>query len=78
MASSEKTINLHPYHCEQEGTSSGFVLSMYGRTEGGNTVKVRLHFDFWWVGFLARELWKAIAYRRTEVARAESEMEKKQ
>ena len=71
----DKTMNLRPFHCEQEATAAGFVLVVFAATEGGKRVKVRLHFDFWWVRFLARELWKAIQRRQQEVSEAEKAME---
>lgn len=66
----DKTINLDPYHCEVERDEDGFCLVFFGKTEGGKTVKVRLHMAFWWVRFLARDLWKVIGIRRAEIEEA--------
>lgn len=71
----DKTINLTPFHCEQEKTDDGFVLTVFGKTEGGKTVKVRLRFAFWFLKYLARDvMWKAIHARQEEVNEATAAM----
>lgn len=69
-----KTINITPYHCEVKPHSSGFVLEWFGRTEGGKEIKVKLKCEFWWIRFLAVDLWKVINYRKAEIAQAEKVM----
>ena len=63
----DKTINLEPYHCESKSEGDGFVWEFFASTEGGKRVKVRLHFRFWWVTYLARDLWQTINRRQEEV-----------
>lgn len=67
----DKTINLTPYHCESGTEGGGFCLTFFCNTEGGNTVRVKLHMEFWWVKFIARDLWKIIRARRAEADEAE-------
>lgn len=64
---SDKTINLKPFHCEMAPDGGAFVMEFYCATEGNKRVKVRLRMEFWWIGFIARELWKMIARRQQEV-----------
>ena len=70
----DKTINLHPYHCEFKPDGDGFVLEFLCGTNCERRIKARIHFRFWWVGFLARELWKAIRTREQEVESAKKAM----
>jgi hypothetical protein len=70
----DKTINLKPYHVEWKPEAEGFLLEFGCETEGDKRITVKLHFRFWWIGFLARELWKAIAYRERETAEAKKAM----
>lgn len=70
----KKTVNIHPHHCEFRGNNGGFTLTFFDRTEGGTELHYVLHFDFWWVKFLAAHLWSAIKYRRSDVAKAEDSM----
>jgi len=72
--SDHKTMNLRPYHGEWKPDEDGFRLDFHCKTDGGKTVVVKLHFRFWWIGFLAREIWKAINYREEEVATAKKAM----
>ena len=67
---STKTINLNPYHCATKPDADGFCWEFYAETEGGNKIKVRLHFGFWWIAFLARDLWGTIKRRQDEVDNA--------
>ena len=69
---SDKTINLRPFHCEQAKDGDGFCLVFYANTEGGKRVKVNLHMEFWWVRFLARDLWAVIKRRQSEINEAET------
>lgn len=71
----DKTINLRPYHCEIKPNNHGFTLEWWCGTEGGKRVKVVLKCEFWWISYLARDLWKAIAYRQNEVNAAKKSME---
>ena len=72
----KKTTTIHPFHCEFAGTSDGFTLTFFDRTEGGNELRYILHFEFWWVRHIADMLWKAIGYHRTKVSAAEVAMTK--
>lgn len=66
----DKTINLKPYHCETEKDGDGFCLVFFANTEGGKTVKVKLHMEFWWVRFIARDLWGVVKRRQDEIEEA--------
>lgn len=70
----DKTINLSPFHLECKAEGDGFVMEWYCATEGNKRVKVRLQCGFWWVRFIAHDLWKMIAHRETEVADAKKGM----
>ena len=69
-----KTMNLRPYHVEYKPDAEGFALEWWTNTEGGNEVKVRLKLNFWWIGYIAREMWKAIKHRQEEVDRVKKDM----
>lgn len=66
----DKTINLKPFHCEHKPEAGGFALEFWCATDGGKRVKVRLHMEFWWVRFIAREMWAVIKRRQEEVEEA--------
>lgn len=70
----KRTVNVRPFHCEFAGNTSGFTLTFFDRTESGQERRFVLHFDFWWVRFLAGNLWQAIQYRRSAVVEAEIAM----
>lgn len=68
-----RTINIKPYHCEVSCGSTGFVWSFY---QSGKVI--RIHFEYWWVAFLARNLWNCVkkqeamaAYSRAAMTKAE-------
>ena len=67
----DKTINLDPYHVEQSADGDGFCLTFFAQTEGGKRVKVKFHMQFWWVRFLAREMWRVTQRRQAEVNEAQ-------
>lgn len=69
-----KTMNLTPYHVEEQPDGDGFCLVFFCNTGADKKIKVRLHFRFWWTTYIARCLWQAIKYRRNEVASAEANM----
>lgn len=69
-----KTINVIPYHVDLENNDSGFVLAFFGNTPGGGKVKVVIRFQFWWLSYLANELWAAIKWRKKTIESAEKSL----
>lgn len=67
-------MNLKPFHAEYKPDGGGFILEFWCATEGNKRVRVRLKFDFWWISFLAREMWKAIEHRYNETCQAKDAM----
>lgn len=72
----EKTVNVHPCHCEFKGNVGGFTLTFYDRAGDRREVHYVIHFEFWWIKYLARSLWEAVSYRQNEVAEAERAMKR--
>ena len=56
----KRTINVKPFHCEIECGSTGFVLLFV--CDGDKTI--RLHMEYWLIGYIARDLWKAVRKQR--------------
>lgn len=72
-----KTINVTPYHCDVVNDHAGFSLVFWCNTPGDAKVKVKLKFEFWWLTFLARHLWEAIAHRQKKLDEASNAMTRK-
>lgn len=65
-----KTINIKDiYNSEVSFTANGFILEFWN-----DKYKVRLHFDFWWVTYIARNLWKIINSRKSALNEMEKNM----
>jgi hypothetical protein len=67
----ERVVNLSPFHSEVKATSSGFDWTFFGSTANGNRHRIVLHCEFWWVGFIARDMWKVVASRKRDIEAAE-------
>jgi hypothetical protein len=66
----QKTINIKKiYNLETSFTTRGFVLQFHNES-----YKVRLHFDLWWITYIARDLWKIINRKKTELVEIERNM----
>lgn len=74
MSDKEKVMNLEPVHLESSYSDGGFALDFYCRTVGGKRVRIIMKMEFWWIKFIARELWKQINMRRESVESASSAM----
>jgi len=65
---SERVINVRSIsHWESEIRDEGFELKFIAFTDGEKRYHVNLHFDWWALPYLARELWKVVTRRRTKI-----------
>ena len=60
-----RTVNIDPFHCEVTVSSDGFVLTFNGHGDK----KVNIKMGYWWVQYIASELWKCV---RKQKAMAEN------
>lgn len=73
MSDNRKTINAEPHHVEVQMPADGrFVLTVHSEKH-----KIHLHFDRWWISFIAMELWKVIKSEREKLDRVESDLKGK-
>ncbi len=70
-------INIKPYNAEVVVTREGFTLVFTAGMAGDSSrrKKVKVHFEDWWLKYLAKLLWKVIQRRRSDVAQLEESME---
>lgn len=54
-----RTLNVKPFHVETSCSTSGFVLKFFCDDDK----VVKLHFDYWWIGYIAEALWKCIHHQ---------------
>lgn len=69
-------INVHPFNCEVKTTSNGFILKFVCPIKGTFTRRkiVNLHFENWWLKYIAKQLWRVIKKRRADVEELERGM----
>lgn len=72
--SDKRTINVRPNHCELHNNDSGFSLEFFDSTDRGVSLRYVIHFDFWWLEYLARHLWDAINHRQQKIDAAKNAM----
>jgi hypothetical protein len=74
--SEKRVVNVRPNHCELHNSDAGFSLEFFGRTGSGDVdTRYVIHFEFWWLEYLARHLWKAIAHRQGVIDAAKNSMQ---
>lgn len=66
----QRTMNVEPFHVETSCNSEGFILTFHCHGDK----KVKIHMNFWWVEYLARELWKILKHQRTMLSDGENAM----
>lgn len=72
MSDAGKTINLKPFHCEMKAVDGGFDFIWLARSDGDKRYRIVLHCSMWWVRYIARDLWKMLAEKKSQIAEAES------
>lgn len=77
-------ININPFGMGIRTHSAGFVLtfrsSMKKRDGSDDYLRrkiVHVHFEYWWLKVIIRELWKAIQFKRDELNELENGMKEK-
>ena len=73
----QHVMNFKPYDAELVSSRNGFILQ-FDAPIGDNysrRYKIRLHFDDWWLKYIARLLWRVIQKRRKELENLEEGMQ---
>ena len=71
----ERTRNFKPYNCEMRGFDGGFEWTFMALSDDRKTeYNIKLHFDRWWLIYLARDLRKALEREEDIVAELRSLM----
>lgn len=64
-------INIKPYHAKVRTFEKGFVWSFYAPINGKFDRKkiINIHFERWWLAYLAKDLKEVIESEKTELNR---------
>jgi len=72
--SKERRIRLKPFHSDIKATVNGFQWTFLAESELGNRYTIVFNFDFWWLTFLARDMWSVLRDKKKKIEECETAM----